>query len=180
MNSDELKSAWKGIAPPAKTKEEIKLMLQENRHPVLKGIRKQLTIELLGWSAFLLCYYTMFDGATRPLSVNAILVTALVISIAHTLYGYALVKYPGNGAALTASLEKHISRIKLYAIGSLISRMCYAAGLLLFFTYSLEFTTAKYYSLAAIILVFFVQLAFLYRIWAKRLKGLSETFAGLS
>ena len=47
MNSDELKSAWKGIAPPAKTNEEIKLMLQENRHPVLKGIRKQFTIELL-------------------------------------------------------------------------------------------------------------------------------------
>jgi hypothetical protein len=180
MNLDEFKSTWKGMDLPPKTNDEIKLMLQENRHPVLKRIRKQLTIELIGSAAFLLCYYTLFDGIDKPMFINAILIAALVVSIAHTLYGYQLAKYPDNASSLKSSLERQLQRFKLYALGSLISKTFYAAGLLLFFTYSIQLTTVKYCSLATIIVLFLTQLAFLYRIWAKRLKSLGEAVASLS
>ena len=45
MELNQLKSAWQGMGGPNKNNEELRKMLQENRHPVLKGIRLQMIIE---------------------------------------------------------------------------------------------------------------------------------------
>jgi hypothetical protein len=55
MELDELRSAWSSVNAPAKSNEELQLMLKENKHPVLKGIRRQLMIELTCWFAFIAC-----------------------------------------------------------------------------------------------------------------------------
>jgi hypothetical protein len=180
MELDELKSEWNTVKPFSKTNEAILLMLQENRHPVLKAIRKQIIIELIGWSLFLVCYYTMFDGGNKPFFINIVLIFAVAFPMVHHLYGYHFNKYLIDGSNIKSSLEKYLNRMKAYASLSLISRVLFVSGLLLFFTYSIHFTASKYYLLTVIILVFLIQLFFLYRIWAKRLQELKNTINAFS
>jgi hypothetical protein len=174
MELDELKYAWDTIETPVKSTDDIKLMLYENRHPVLKKIRKQLTIEIIGWSVFLICYYTMFDGDHKPTWINIILIVSVLLPLIHNLMGYRFAKYLVNGNTISESLTNYLSKVKIYAAVSIICRFFFALGLLVFFTYGLNFNTKKYISLAIIILIFLIQLSILYNLWAKRLKKLEN------
>jgi len=172
MELDQLKSDWNASSEPAKTNEELKNMLSANQHPVLKGIRRQFTIEILGWSAFLLCYYTMFDGDLKPLPVNVLLIAAVLSSLLHNVSGYNFSRYLVGGDNIRASLERYLSKIKAYAAVSITTRVIYFTGFLVFFTYEIEFNTYKYVLLAACGLLFGGQLVWLGRLWARRVKTL--------
>ncbi|MEO6149993.1 MAG: hypothetical protein ABIP28_07525 [Mucilaginibacter sp.] len=172
MELDQLKSAWKDAPAPAKTTEEIKAMLQENKHPVLKQIRKQFTFEIIAWSAFLLCYYTMLDGDKKPAYINAVLIASVLFPILHSLAGYRFSKYLVNGANIRQSLDNYFSKVKVYAFVSVVSRVLYAAGLLVFFSYGIDFNRGKYYLLGVAIAAISTQLFWLGRLWAKRINKL--------
>jgi hypothetical protein len=174
MELDELKSAWNEVKAPVTANEDILLMLKENRHPVLKGIKKQFAIELISWAIFLTCYYSMFDGAERPVVINVILVIATLIPIIHNLYGYSLAKHVIKGPNLKSSLESYLYRMKVYARTSIITRVLFISGLLIFFTYKVSFTSMNYYWLAAILLTVAIQVVLLRKIWMKRLNILKE------
>lgn len=180
MELDELKAAWNNMETPANTPEEIKLMLQENRHPVLKEIRKQLAIEITGWSIFLAVYYTMFDGDKKPLLINVILVITVLLPLIHNLMGYRFSKYLVNGATIRQSLENYLSKVRVYAIVSVMSRVFFMTGLLVFLLYGLNFNSAKYISLAVIISFFLVQTVLLSLLWTKRLKKLGNVLTAFN
>lgn len=175
MELDQLKSTWNKAETPAKTSEELKAMLLESRHPVLKEIRKQFIIEIAGWSAFLLCYYTMFDGDQKPVLINIILVTAVLCSLIHNLSGYSFSRYLINGTNIKASLGRYLSKIKTFAAVSLCTRLLFMAGFLLFFTYNIQFNADKYLLLAVSLLVFIGQLVWIGNLWAKRVRILAKT-----
>ena len=180
MEIDELKSVWNEASTPDKTNEEIKLMLSENRHPVLKGIRRQAAIEIAGWSVFLVCAYSVFDGVNKPLWVNILLALSVVWAILHNLMAYRFAKYLVKGNNIKTSLLNYLSNVKLYARISVTSRVLFAAGLLLFFTYNIHFNTSKYCSLAFIVLIFAAQVRLLYRLWHQRLVKLNKAVLGFS
>jgi hypothetical protein len=176
MDITELKHTWDTIRTPVKSVDDIKLMLSENRHPVLKEIRIQLTIEIIGWSVFLICYYTMFDGDRKPIWINLILIVSVLLPLVHNLMGYRFAKYLVNGTTIKESLKNYLSKVKIYAAVSIICRFLFIIGLLIFFTYGLNFNTKKYLLLTMIILLFLlIQLSVLYRLWSKRLKKLEKT-----
>lgn len=174
MELDQLKSTWNTPEVSSKTTEELKTMLLESRHPVLRGIRKQFAIEIAGWSVFLLCYYTMFDGDQKPVLVNLILVIAVLCSLIHNLTGYSFSKYLISGSNIRASLERYLSKIKSFAVVSVCTRLVFMAGFLLFFTYNIQFNATKYLLLGAMGLVFLAQLVWLGNLWAKRIRTLTR------
>ncbi|WP_430405312.1 hypothetical protein [Fluviicola sp.] len=175
MELDQLKTDWKTTPIPDRTEEQIKLMILENRHPVLRKIRKQLTIELIGWSVFLFCYYTMFDGDQKPLSINVLLVISVLISFVHNTLGYTFSKHLVRSENLVNSLTRYLGKLKQYALISLISRVVFSAGLLTFLSYNIHFTQSKYLLLGAIIGAFMIQLVALHFIWLKRLKKIRSS-----
>lgn len=175
MELDDLKSDWNAIQPIPKKEETLLLMLQENKHPVLKSIRKQIVFEVLAWSVFLMVYYSMFDGATKPFWVNLVLITSLLMPMLHSFYGYYYNKYLADGSNIKVALEQLYTRLKNYAFITIIARVGFICGLVLFFTYNIHFTTTKYFLLGFILVVFSIQLFVLYRIWLKRLSALQET-----
>lgn len=174
MEIDDLKSDWNAVKPILKTDEEMLSLLQENKHPVLKSIRKQIVIEVTACFLFLLAYYSMFDGARKPLWINLILVISLILPIGHGLYGYYYNKYLTNGSDIKTALEQLYDRLKNYALIAIIARVGFVSGLLLFFCYNIHFTTTKYFLLAFILLIFSIQLFILYQIWVKRLNTLKS------
>lgn len=61
MEIEELRKEWQSIKTPQIDLDRLKDMIIEKTHPVLSGIRKQLTMELIGWSAFLIICFTGLD-----------------------------------------------------------------------------------------------------------------------
>ncbi|EOR92693.1 hypothetical protein ADIARSV_4205 [Arcticibacter svalbardensis MN12-7] len=177
MELDDLKASWNNLDTPVKTTEEIKKMLLENNHPVLKAIRRQLTLEIAGWSLFLICYYTMFDGDKKPLLINIILLICTLFPLVHNLMGYRFAKYLLKGTTLRESIENYFSNVKRYAMISILTRAFYASGLLLFFLYNVQFTTEKYMLLGGIILFFGVHSYFVYLLWKRRLGQLERALS---
>lgn len=175
MELDDLKSDWNTIEPISKSDESLLLMLQENKHPILKSMRTQIRIEVTAWFLFLVCYYSMFDGAAKPLWVNLLLILAVAMPIFHSLYGYCYNKYLTDGSNIKDALDQLYNRLKKYALFSIVTRVGFIFGLLLFFTYSIPFTAAKYFLLGCIVAVSFIQLIVLYQVWAKRLSALQST-----
>lgn len=175
MEIDDLKSDWNTIQSNPKKEETLLLMLQENKHPVLKSIRKQIVIEVSAWIFFLIVYYSMFDGAEKPLWVNLVLIVTFLLPIFHSSYGYYYNKYLADDLNVKMALEQLYNRLKKYALVSVIARIGFVCGFVLFFTYTIQFTPTKYYLFVLIAVVFFIQLFVLYRIWNKRLKCIRET-----
>ena len=181
MEFDELKSMWSSIAPQTKTDDEIREMLKENKHPVLKSIRKQFAIEITGWFAFLICYYSMFDGATKPMLINIVLVIAIITPLIHNLYGYNFAKYLVDAPTVKKSLEGYLVKMRIFMFSSITTRVIFLSGLFTFFAYGIDFDSSKYFLLAAVILAMvFFQGFFLYKIWMKRIMDLRNTLMGLS
>jgi hypothetical protein len=180
MELDDLKSDWNTIEPISKSDESLLLMLKENKHPVLKSIRIQIRIEVTAWSLFLIGYYSMFDGVEKPLWVNLTLILAVAMPIFHSLYGYYYNKYLTDDSNIKDALDQLYNRLKKFALFSIISRLGFIYGLLLFFTYAIHFTTTKYILLGFIAVVVSVQLFVLYCVWAKRLSILKNLIKSFS
>lgn len=180
MELEDLKSKWKTIKTISKEETALLLMLQENRHPVLKKIRRQIQIEVSAWIVFLLVYFSMFDGDKKPFWVNCILIFSFLLPILHSLYGYFYNKYVTDGSNVKEALELLYNRLKKYAFIAVFSRVALMSGFLLFFTYSIDFTISKFLILLFLGIVFSFQLFVLFRLWKKRLKQIYQDIQMIS
>ncbi|MCW3091161.1 MAG: hypothetical protein JWP81_2230 [Ferruginibacter sp.] len=180
MEQDQLKSAWNNLGGENKKKEELKKMISENRHPVLKGIRLQMIIEMVAWIFFLVFYYDMFDGEQKPFYLNILLVTAVLLLLTHSFLGYLSAKKPVNGNDLKQSLVNYLAKIRRYALISVASRAFSFVCLLFFFTATISFTTQKYWLLGIILVILGLQVFFLSRIWGSRIKKIQLVVKGLN
>ena len=177
MELEQLKSDWNKVSTAEKKAIELKMMLSEQRHPVLKGIRRQFAIEISGWSVFLICYYTMFDGDQKPVFINLLLVTSVMLSLLHNISGYWSSKYLMQGNDLVVSLKHYRKKMEVYALVSVCSRVLFASGLLVFFCYNISFDRTKYTILGLAITLFSVQIMLLANVWMRRLRSLKANIA---
>ncbi|MGK6353454.1 hypothetical protein [Parapedobacter sp. DT-150] len=180
MENDALKSAWRGVDTPPKSSTELKSIMQERTHPVLKGIRRQLTIEIVGFTGFLLVYYDFFDGDRKPAYANVLLVSAMLFVIIHNSMGYMLTKRGIEGNNIKQSLEDRFSKMKTYAMVSVVTRMAAAACLWFFFVSVMKFDTGRYWMLVVVVLLVGVQIGILSRIWMGRIRRMKEAMDDFS
>ena len=147
----------------------------------MKNIIRQIKIEIIGWFAFLMCYYSMLDGSNKPLLSNLALIIALSAPILHNFYGYHLARYPGNAPTVKASLEAYLRRMRRFMIQSIISRIIFVCGLMIFFASDIYLTPSKVFLFAALTLtLILIQAIFLYKIWTKRIAGIRLTLSGFA
>jgi hypothetical protein len=179
MEHDPLKAAWQGYGSAAKSNIELRQMLHEGKHPVLKRIRRQMIVEALAFTAFLCVYYNAFDGSRKPLAANVLLVAAMLLAIVHSIISYWFTKRYGQGNNLRQSLYAQLSGIKLHAVLSVATRALMAVCVLLFFTSVVTFTVAKYWLLGGIVVIFLGQMVLLGKMWATRVRQLKATINGL-
>ncbi len=177
MEPDSLKSVWQGLNPEPKSNAELQSMMKERRHPVLKGIRIQLIIEIAAYTVFLFVYHDIFDGDRKPLYVNILLAAAALLLIMLSIIGYSLTRSSIEGNNLKQSLDAHLFKMKIYAVVCVASRMLWAICLLLFFVSAIHLDAKKYWILACATGVFTVQLIILSRIWTGRIRQMKRTIS---
>jgi hypothetical protein len=175
MELEELKASWNAAGQESKTNKELLNMLDPNRHPVLKGIRRQTIIEVSGWTLFLLCYYSMLDGHEKPLLINLFLVASLLIALFHNLLGYQFSQRLIFGDSLITSVATYMKKVKWYAIQSVTLRIVSTAALLAFLTYNITFTAQKYLLLVIVISILIFQTFLLCKLWVKRYNELRNS-----
>lgn len=180
MELDDLKSSWNSTISQPKTENDLHLMLKENNHPALKRIRKQIVIETAGWLVFLLCYYTMFDGAAKPLIANAMLVIAVLAALLHNLTGYSFSKNLVVDKDIKTALLAWLAKMKLHARVSIVLRVIFIAGLLTFFCWNVSIDARRYVLLAAGLILLVIQLVVLNSIWMGRIRSIRNTLNSLS
>lgn len=177
---DQLKSAWQAMPGGNKKQAELRNMLQEGHHPVLKDLRRQILIESIFFSVFLACYYTMFDGDRKPFFVNALLVGGLLLIIGHGLLGYFHAKQSVAADNLRQALLLRVQQLKSFAVVSVSFRLLGVLGILLFFTYTIQFTMEKQVILMGLFVFMLIQFVLLVRLWLRRIARLREAEADLS
>jgi len=176
MELDDMKSYWQNIpAESSKPAEALKRMIKENGHPVLKGIRRQMVIEIAGWLIFLVVFYDFFDGHQKPLYLNMMVIGAGFFLVTHNALGYWMARNLKTDSNLAQALSNYLAKVKTYSMVSVISRVVSTTALLLFFTNAIHFTREKYMMLAGIVLIFAVQVVVLCRLWLKRIMQLQTS-----
>lgn len=175
MGNDDLKTLWKEVKTPEKDANQLSNMLKAKNHPVLKSIKRQAVFEFLAFAIFLFCYYIMFDGSQKPLLINLILIFAVAFNMLNHLKGYRLQQQFRASENIKADLKSFAAKLKNYQIEVIICKVILVIGLMLFFTNGIEFTEKKWFAMAAITILFILQLALINNIWQKRITRIKLT-----
>lgn len=161
---DDLFAAWHGVGVDTTSSIHMGL-LRERQHPVLKQIRKQMIIELVGFVLFLIVYYDFFDGATKPFYANLLLVVAMLAVIAVNVVGYVFAKQSVPGENIRMLLKKHLAKMRIYAVVAILARAFMMVSVSVFFKANM-----------IVILLFIVLLAVLVRLWVKRIRRIQAVY----
>jgi len=175
MEIEELRKEWQSIKTPNIALDRLKEMTLEKSHPVLSGIRKQLTIELTGWSAFLIICFIGLDADQKPINANVILLVSVALPMICNIYGYRLSKELIAGLDISSSLQNRIDSLRRFAIGSVILRIVLIFGVGYFFISTINISPGKLMLLSAGSVFLIFPLYMLVRIWTKRIGKLSST-----
>jgi len=174
MNIEELRSEWQSIKTPQVELDRLKDMTIEKSHPVLSRIRKQLMMELIGWSAFVIICFTGLDAEQKPMLANAILLLSVTLPIIFNTYGYRLSKELIAGPDISSSLQNRINALKNFAIISVMLRIILISGVAYFFLSTVDITQGKLMLLGAGSVFLIFPLYLLVRIWKKRIGKLKD------
>lgn len=143
-------------------------LLQERHHPVLKQIRKQMLIELVGFVLFLAAYYDFFDGAEKPMYANVLLVVAMLAVITGNITGYVFARQGVTGENIREALRLHIKKMRLYAVVAILARALMMAGIVVFFKANM-----------LVIGFFLIMLLTLVAVWVRRIKTVKMVYSNI-
>lgn len=177
MKIEELRKEWKSIKTPQIDIDRIKDMTFAKSHPVLSGIKKQLTIELIGWSAFLIICFTGLDADQKPILTNVLLIISVALPMIFNVYGYQLSKGLIEGLDIRSSLQNRIGSLKRFAIVSVLLKIMLIVGVGCFFISTTSIDQRKLMLIGAGSVPLIFQLYLFVRIWAKRIDKLRNTLS---
>ncbi len=175
MELDNLKSNWKKVGVGKKGQNELSMMTKIRNHPIIKKIRTKLVIETILIIVFLAVYYDGFDGATKPLWANILLIVATISYIIVRFIGWLVLRNPIKGDNLKTSLVNFQNKLKRMAISVLVTSFLFGSAIILFFASSIDFTKGKYFMLAGMVLSLMLLVYLSSRNWFKRVEGINTT-----
>ncbi|QJB35087.1 hypothetical protein HF329_28795 [Chitinophaga oryzae] len=178
MTNDPLKAAWQQAKLPARS-DLSALLRTRGGHPVMSRIRRQLILEGGCYVLFLLVYYDFFDGHTRPLYLNIILVLSVACMLVQHINGYLLAAGRLKAPDILQSLQLKVRQLQQYAWLSVGSRVLGWGGILLFFCSGINWTTPKYWLLAGITIAIVIQMVLLWQLWQRRINRINDTLLAL-
>lgn len=175
MELDHLKSSWKEVGIDKKSHEELSTMTKLKNHPNIKKIRIKLVIETILISVFLAVFYDVFDGATKPLWANILLIVATIPYLIVRFMGWLVLRNPIKEDNLKISLINFQNKLKRMAISVWVTSFLFGSSIILFFASSIDFTKGKYLILASMILSLMILGYLSSRNWFKRVEDINTT-----
>lgn len=175
MEFDSIKSNWKKAGIGIKAQDELLMMTKVKNHPHIIKIRIKLIIEAILIIVFLSVYYNMFDGATKPLWANLLLILSAISFIIIRVAGWLVLRNPIRSDNLKKSLAKFQNRLKQMAFSNMLTSFLFGMAIILFFISSVNFTNGKYLLLGGIIFSLILLAYLSSRNWFHRVKSINLT-----
>ncbi len=175
MELDNLKSNWKKTGIGKKNQSELLMMTKIKNHPNIKRIRIKFIIETILLIVFSIVYYDGFDGATKPLWANLLLISTTTAYIIVRTIGWLVLRNPVNENNLKKSLINFQRKLKLMVISILLTSFLFGLAIISFFVSSIELTREKCFVLAGMILTLILLVYLSSRNWLKRIEGIKTT-----
>ena len=173
MDLDNLKSNWKNAGSGKKNRDELLMMTKIKNHPKIKRIRTYLFFDCILIFVFLVIYYFGFDGATKPLWANVLLIVSTVAYIIVRILGWLTLRKPISGENLIKSLVSFQSKLKRMANLTLFTSFLFGSAIISFFSSSIDFTKGKYFMLTGMILSLMLLVYLSSKNWFKRIEGIN-------
>lgn len=175
MELDNIKSNWKNTGKGKRNQTELLKMTKIKNHPNIKKIRTKFIIEAVFLIIFLIVFYDGFDGATKPIWANALLIITTIAYIIIRFLGWLLLRNPIKEDNLKKSLISFHNRLKQMAISILLTSFLFGSAIISFFISAINFTQEKYFVLAGMIITLLFLVYLSSRNWIKRIKSINET-----
>jgi hypothetical protein len=169
MNIDDLKSDWHGAGKEFHSEQELAMMTRVRNHPSLRKLRIKFMIEIAALTALLFLFYDGLDGVEKPLIVNIMLISSIILYILNNALGYYHLQNPSVSGNIREALVKEARTLQKLAVLSLLSSIAYATTLLLFLTYQIVFNQRKYIILSALIIAFLLLFYYSWISWKRKI-----------
>ncbi|MET0464551.1 MAG: hypothetical protein ABW007_15405 [Chitinophagaceae bacterium] len=180
MELDDLRNSWTKQPTPALNTEDIRKSMSETSRPVVKKMLNKLLIESIAFSLMGVFYYGAFDGDQKPVLLNLLLITALLLLVSHHLILYILTKNVILKTDLKSNLLASYQRLRTHAMISLCIRMLTAVCILCFFGSVITWNSSKLVKLGMIIVFMIAAIWYDHDLWMRKLKKLKEVIQDLS
>lgn len=174
MEPNDFRDTWKNISSPNLSAKSIPDMLKSNSHPALKKAQLQVTIESICLILFFITYYTALDGDSKPLYINIVFGSTILLSVIQQLSIFKMPGYINTESDLRSSLKSYKNNLSRFYILTIITRITFLIGFMLFSTYNIDWGTKKIIFTGIIILIFSIQLILFQRIWYKRINTIRK------
>jgi hypothetical protein len=175
MDLNELKSTWQNAGRERKSQLELQAMTKINNHPKVRRTKIKFIIEVILLVAFLAVYHDILDGASKPLWLNIMLVSSIILYIANDIIGYVTLLNLVKGHNVAKSLQNLKVKLWRILVVSLITSIGFAVALLLFLTFNIQFTTSKYALLAGMVLTMIIMISVSYKTWIGRVRHIHKS-----
>ena len=175
MELENLKASWKNAGSDKKDQNELWMMTRIKNHPQVKKLRIKFLIESILLTIFIFVYYDGFDGNTKPLWANIVLVFSAVMYVVLRFVGWVVLRNPINGNDLKKSLSNFRRKLKGIAFGVISTSLLFGATIIIFFVSVINFTTQKYILLAIMVITLIISLYISSKIWVKRVGYITKT-----
>lgn len=170
MNFDELQANWQQSGGATKSQTELQMMTKLHNHPTLRRIRLKLIAEVVLLIAFAVLYNNAFDGNSKPLWANLVLVASAVLFIANDVMGYMALQRLVMGESIKQSIENLRRTLQYLSVFSIASSLFFGFSVMLFFTSSIHFTMRKYFLLVGMAITLIALSYGSYRNWRSRIR----------
>lgn len=179
MNIDNLKVEWGNIGSNQKSPKELLMMTKINNHPNIKRMKIRFMIEAVALIAFIVLYYDAFDGTSKPLWANILLIGAASVYIITRFSGWLLLRNPVKENNLKQSLQLFQKNLKRKVISIILTSFLFGTAVIIFFTSVIDFTKGKYIVLFFMVLIFICLIYLSIRNWIKKIKIINKTLEEL-
>ncbi|AKP49574.1 hypothetical protein [Cyclobacterium amurskyense] len=169
MELDKLKSTWDQSSTGKKSQNELLIMTKVKNHPTIKKMKLKFLIEAILLVVFIALYYDGFDGETKPLWANVLLIGATSLYIFVRFVGWLVLRNPINGDNLKQSLLNFQSKLKQITIGIVLTSFLFGCAVISFFSSSIDFTKEKYTAFAFMLFSLILLVYLSSRNWNKRI-----------
>ncbi len=154
-------------------------MTRIQNHPRIKQMRLQFAIEGFLLILFTVFYYGAFDGATKPLWSNLLLIGSTSAYILVRFSGWLLLRNPIQDTNLKGSLGILQKRQRRLALLTVLTSTIFGISFLLFFSTTITFTQTKWFILGGASLLFIFLVVYSSMNWKTKIKDVDRTISEL-
>lgn len=174
MDIEQLKNNWRSIGESNSERQRDLIQSAVNNNSSLKRLKYKQVIESICLFVLLWVFYGAFDGAAKPLWVNALLVLTMLLYILTRVIGVYWLHYPVKAGNLQHALENFRARLTCLTLASSVTALTFGLALIVFLSINIHFTVNKWIMLVGLMVTLVIMVYVSHRVWWNKCREINQ------